>query len=495
MSWLVVLPLLLPFLTAILLMALGGAAQKWASAVGAAVQLAAALFLLRSVSNNGILVSQGGGWPAPFGISLVVDHFSAIMVAVSGVMSLAVAVYAAVDINESRGRLGFHPLFHLQIAGINGAFTAGDIFNLYVWFEVLLAASFALLTLGSEARQLKGAPVYFALNLIASALLLTAVALLYGLTGTLNMAELAIWLPQQPAGVVTSVAMLLLLAFGLKAAFFPLYFWLPAAYPTPPIAVSAIFSGLLTKVGVYALIRLYTLMPEWTIAYAQGVLIVVAGLTMLSGVLGAVAQNEMRRLLSFHIISQVGYPLMGLAFFTPLALAGTIFFLVHVIIAKAALFLLAGVVQKLCRTLELDDAGGLYGSYPMVSLLFLIPALSLAGIPPFSGFWAKLVLVEAGLEVGQYAIVAVSLLVSLLTLFSMAKIWMKAFWKPLPPGKELVPNPTSGRLLRYLPMGTLALVLLAMGLLAQPFLAVSQRAAEELLQPAHYIESVLGEGE
>ncbi|NJK81537.1 MAG: Na+/H+ antiporter subunit D [Chloroflexaceae bacterium] len=433
MNVVVILPLLVPFLTAIFgFLAWGNRqAQRLISVVGSTVLLIASLILLWVVSQQGIQATQAGDWPAPFGITFVADTFSAIMVVMVGVMGLSTVIYSLVTIDVEREAQGFHPLIHMLFVGVCGAFLTGDIFNLYVWYEVMLIASFVLLVMGGERSQLEGGIKYVTLNLLASALFLAAVGLLYGLTGTLNMAHLSEVVPTlvEQQGMVTVVAMLFLFAFGIKGALFPLFFWLPASYHTPPIAVTVIFSALLTKVGVYSLIRVFTLIFTGDAVFVQVVLLVIAGFTMVTGVLGAVAQYEMRRLLSFHIISQIGYLLMGLALFTPLSLAASVFFMAHVILAKSALFLVGGVLNRLAGTYDLKKLGGFYRVSPVLAVLFFIPAMSLAGIPPLSGFWAKFALIRAGLETQQYAIVAASLVVSVLTLFSMTKIWAEAFLK------------------------------------------------------------------
>jgi multicomponent Na+:H+ antiporter subunit D len=358
----------------------------------------------------------------------------------------------------------------------------------------MLMASFVLLALGGERGQLEGAIKYVTLNLVASTLFLSALGILYGLVGTLNMADLALHLPEvSRPGLSSTLAMLFLAAFGIKAALFPFFFWLPASYHTPPVAVSAIFAGLLTKVGVYALIRIFTLLFVQDLGYTHGLILIIACLTMITGVLGAVVQNEFRRILSFHIISQVGYMVLGLGLFTPLALTGSVFYLVHHIIVKTNLFLVSGVVLKLRGTLELGQSGGLYRDAPGLSALFLIPALSLAGLPPLSGFWAKLILVWAALKMESYLVAAVALGVGLLTLYSMTKIWGKVFWGAPPDGAAEAINPSpSSRWALYLPMVLLALLTVGIGLLVEPVFALSSRAAEQLLNPAGYVLAVLG---
>jgi multicomponent Na+:H+ antiporter subunit D len=389
-------------------------------------------------------------------------------------------------------------LLLILLMGVCGAFLTGDLFNLYVWFEVLLMASFVLLTLGGERGQIEGGFKYVTLNLIASTLFLTALGLVYGMTGTLNMAALAQSLPTAPyPGLILTVSMLFLVGFGIKAAAFPLFFWLPASYHTPPVAVSAVFIGLLTKVGVSALLRLFTLLFMQDTAFTHTLILVVAGCTMVTGVLGAVAQNEFRRILAFHSVSQVGYMLMGLGLFTPLALAGALYFMIHHSVVKTNLFLVSGVVYEMQGSYELKKLGGQYRAFPALAALFLVSALSLAGAPPFSGFFAKLSLVQAGLALGHYAIVGVSLAVGALTLFSMVKIWAEVFWKAppaAPGGGEATMYAIPRRRLAVLltPVAVLALTTVLLGVLAEPVLTLVTRAAAQLLDPTEYITRVLG---
>jgi multicomponent Na+:H+ antiporter subunit D len=366
----------------------------------------------------------------------------------------------------------------------------------------MLIASFVLLALGGERAQMEGAIKYVTLNLVASAIFLAAVGILYGVAGTLNMADLARQLREVTyQNLVNALAMMFLIAFGIKAAVFPLYFWLPAAYHTPPAAVSAIFAGLLTKVGVYALIRVFTLIFRQDVPYTHTLILIVAALTMVTGVLGAAAQSEFRRILSFHIVSQIGYMIMGLGLLTPWGLAGSVLYLTHHIIVKTNLFLVSGWVQHVFGSGELKLLGGVYRSHPLAAVLFLVPAMSLAGLPPLSGFFAKLTLIKAGLEVEQYAIVATALVVGLLTMFSMTKIWAEVFWKPrpasvteaqafdTPAGRQHV---QTARLL-LLPIAALSAVTITIGLGVEWFTALSLRASEQLLDPAGYIQAVLGD--
>jgi multicomponent Na+:H+ antiporter subunit D len=380
----------------------------------------------------------------------------------------------------------------LLIMGVSGAFATGDLFNLYVWFEVMLMASFVLMAMGGTRAQMEGATKYVVLNLMGSILFLMAIAVSYTQAGTLNMADMAVQFSQRDnPGLVTVLSVLFLSAFGIKAAIFPFFFWLPASYHTPPVVITALFSGLLTKVGVYSLVRVFTLIFTGDPGFTQPLLLILAGLTMVIGVLGAAAQWDLRRLLAFHIISQIGYLVMGLGLFTELALAGTVFFMVHVIFAKTALFLVSGIIHNTVGTFNLKKIGGLFRSYPLLTLMFAFPALSLAGLPPFSGFFAKLILVRAGLSMpdagsGPYIIVAVSLVVSLLTLFSMSKIWVEGFWTPA------VDEHPRNRITawQWTPVILLSVVVLVLG--SEPFFVISQQAAAQLMDRTQYIQAVLG---
>ena len=498
MSALVVLPILVPLATAIacLFAWRRRGLQRALSVAGAALLLGVATLLLLQVSSQGIQVMRAGSWPAPFGITLVADLLAAIMVLLTGITGLAVAVYSLGSVDERREAHGYHVLYHVLLMGVCGAFLTGDLFNLYVSFEIMLMASFVLLALGGERAQLEGGVKYVSLNLLSSAIFLAAVGVLYGIAGTLNMADLARAAALGIApNLVPVLAVLFLVAFGIKAALFPFFFWLPASYHTPPIAVSAVFAGLLTKVGVYALMRAFTLIFIGDTAFTHGLILLAAALTMVTGVLGAAAQMEFRRVLSFHIVSQIGYMVMGLGLLTPLGLAGSVFYLMHHIVVKTNLFLVGGIVRHLGGSYALKDLGGLYRSHPFLGVVFLVPAFSLAGIPPLSGFWGKMVLVKAGIEAEAWGITAVALVVSLLTLYSMTKLWNEAFWKPRPldaSGPRTEPASVPATLMG--PVLALAAVTVAVGLGAGPVFDLASRAAAQLSDPSQYIAAVLGPG-
>ncbi|MCG6657707.1 Na+/H+ antiporter subunit D [Halomonas campisalis] len=501
----VALPVLLPLLSGAvsLLFWRSRPMQRFVAVAGNAALLGVALWLIASVSREGHVVIQMGGWPAPFGITLVADMLSAVMVVLTGILGLALAIYSLASTGPGHEKFGYYPLMHLLLAGVAGAFLTGDIFNLYVWFEVMLVASFALLILGGEKAQMEGAIKYVTLNLLASVIFLTAIGLTYGMVGTLNMADIAQRLAvAEHQGMVEVLAVMFMVAFGIKAAAFPLFFWLPASYHTPPVAVSALFAGLLTKVGVYSLFRVFSLMFDQTLGYTQDLLIWGAALTMVTGVLGAAAQFEFRRILSFHIVSQIGYMILGLALFTPLAIAGGVFAVVHNMVVKTNLFLISGITRRLQGTYELKKMGGLYRERPWLAVAFFLSAFSLAGIPPLSGFFAKFVIVRAGIEAEAYVVTAIALAVGLMTLYSMVKIWNEVFWKTLPednlvPAEEIVIGDDSRIVppslwLMYLPVAVLALFSLLIGIFAEPLMGIMNQVGEQLMHPQGYIEAVLG---
>ncbi|SMX23277.1 Na+/H+ antiporter subunit D [Boseongicola aestuarii] len=499
MSWLLSLPLFIPFVAGVVSFLLkDGPGGRWASVLGSAAMLVASGALMTTVLREGVVAGQMGGWPAPFGISLVADYLSAVMVVITAITALAVSIYAMADVEARIARLGYHALFQILIAGVAGAFLTGDLFNLYVWFEVMLIASFGLLVMGGSKEQIDGGVKYVALNLVSTILFLTGIGLMYGMTGTLNMADLALIVPTlENQGLVTVVAMMFMVAFGVKAAVFPLFFWLPAAYHTPSFSTSAVFAGLLTKVGVYALIRMFTLVFVGDISFTHEVLLWVACFTMVTGVLGAAAQNDFRKILSFHIVSQIGYMILGLALMTPLAIVGAVFYLVHHIIVKANLFLVAGVASKIAGSTELKRIGGLYATAPLLAVLFLVPAFSLAGFPPLSGFWAKFILVKATLEDGRGFVAFIALAVGALTIFSMTKIWAEAFWSPHPDNQEpkLSTLSKGERRALLMPIAGLAVLTCIIGLFPEPFVQFAEGSAAQLLDSSAYIEAVLGVSE
>lgn len=494
MNNLIVFPIIIPFIIGAILLitAKHYKVQRVLSGITILGMLALSIYLAIMVHKEGIMIVEAGSWSAPFGIVIVADLFSTLMVLLTSILSVACLFFAFKTITPKREKFYFYPFYFFLLAGANGAFLTGDIFNLFVFFEVTLMASYALIVNGGTKLQLRESFKYMIINVFASALFVVAVAWLYSVTGTLNMAHLSERVAElNQTGVLNSIAILFLIVFATKGALFPLYFWLPRSYFGPPAAIAALFGGLLTKVGIYAIIRVFTLIFYHEPGYThKEVIVVIAGFTMLFGVLGAVSQFNFKRILSYHIISQVGYMVMGLGIFTPLAVAGAIYYIIHHMIVKTALFLLAGATEQVTDTTELKKMGGLLKTHPVLAWMFFISAISLAGIPPFSGFFSKFPIILAGFQEKQYVIAGIALLVGLLTLFSMIKIFSYTFWGEQQHSKEQSKRPI-GKLL--LPIAPLVILTIVLGLAAEPLFQYSLQIAEQIMDPSIYIESVLKE--
>jgi multicomponent Na+:H+ antiporter subunit D len=430
------LPVLLPLLGAAGALLVSGhpTYQRTLSTTVLTAVLVVSLVLLFVADAEGASAVSVGGWPVPLGIVLVVDRLSALMLVVASTVALGVLVFAvgqgAADGSEGTPLSIFHPTFLVLVAGVSNAFLAGDLFNLYVGFEILLMASYVLLTLGGTAARIRGGITYIVVSLTSSLVFLAAIGLVYAATGTVNMAQLAVRLGELPEGIQVLLQSMLLIAFGIKAAVFPLSAWLPDSYPTAPAPVTAVFAGLLTKVGVYAIIRTQTLLfPGGAL---DDLLLWAALATMLVGILGAVAQSDLRRMLSFTLVSHIGYMVFGIALGTAAGLAGAIFYVAHHIAIQTTLFLVAGLVERQGGTTSIDKLGGLARRSPLLAVLFFVPAMNLAGIPPLSGFIGKLGLLQAGVadgSAGALALVAGGVVTSLLTLLAVARVWTRAFWR------------------------------------------------------------------
>jgi multicomponent Na+:H+ antiporter subunit D len=433
---LVPIPVILPLLGAgvTLMLAHRQAAQRVVSTAILIAVLAVAAVLLVDVDRSGPQVVWIGAWPEPLGISLVADRLSALLLVVSAVVSLAVLVFSIgqgmTGDDEETPLTIYHPTFLVLVAGVSNAFLAGDLFNLFVSFEILLFSSYVLLTLGGTAARIRAGTIYVVVNMLSSSLFLIALAAVYAATGSLNLAQLSERFRDLPTAVALMIQLLLLTTFAIKAAVFPLSFWLPDSYPTAPAPVTAVFAGLLTKVGVYAILRTQTLL--FPTSPLSGLLLWAALLTMLVGILGAVAQSDIKRMLSFTLVSHIGYMVFGIGLATLGGYTGAIFYVVHHITIQTALFLVLGLVERRAGSTSVIRLGGLARLFPLLGVLFFVPAMNLAGIPPMSGFLGKVGLVEAGLRTATplaYALVAASMLTSLLTLYAMAKAWNLAFWR------------------------------------------------------------------
>jgi multicomponent Na+:H+ antiporter subunit D len=489
---LLALPILVPLGTAaiMLLAPKRVLAQRWIGLAGSIGLLASGVALFSHVNAGGIQALQVSGWPAPFGITLVADLLAALLVVAVGIVAVAVSGAAFSGVDPRREAVGYHPLIQILLMGVSGAFLTGDFFNLYVFFEVMLVASFVLMGLHRNQAQLVAAFKYVTINLIASSIFLTALGLLYGTAGTLNMADLArVWPSVRATGMDTVLAVLFVIAFSIKAGLFPLFFWLPASYHTPPAAVGALFAGLLTKVGVYALIRIFTLLFQDGPASLVMLLLTMSALTMVIGLIAAQSERDFRRILSFNLVGHIGYTTASLAVLSTGALAGAIFYVLHHIVVITNLFLVSGVLLRLRRTTDIGSLGGMYAQQPVFAALAMVPIFSLAGVPPFSGFLGKLAILEGTFAAGAYWVGGLVLAVGLLTLLSMGRAWADAFWMPAPADKNDLATP--GRPL-LIAIAGLSAVTLAITVGAGPLFDVTSRAAEQLLHRDEYIRTVLG---
>ncbi|SDI35052.1 Na+/H+ antiporter subunit D [Natribacillus halophilus] len=493
MNNLIILPIVIPAIIGALLVffAKSQKIQRFISVITMTAILFVSIWLSIDVYQNGIQVIALGDWPMPFGIPLVADMFATVMILLSSVVGIFCLFFAFRTIHPNRERFYFYPFYFFLIAGVNGTFLTGDLFNLFVFFEVTLIASYILIVHGSTAFQLRESFKYLAMNVFASMFFVVGVAYIYATTGTMNIAHIGLRVEELgQEGVLNVVAIVLLFVFAMKGALFPLYFWLPRSYTGPPAVVSALFVGLLTKIGIYAIIRVFTVIFNHEISFTHNIILILAGLTMLVGVLGAVAKYDFKSILAYHSVSQVGYMVMGLGIFTPLALAGAIYFMVHHSIVKAGLFLFSGVAEKITGTTDIKQMGGLLKTHPAFSWLFFVTAMSLAGIPPLAGFFGKFTLIVPGLSEGHYVVVAVSLIVGLLTLFSMMKIFSYSFWGRQKHSASQAKIKTRDLLVAISPF---VVTTIAMGLAAEPIFSYFLDMAHELLDPSIYIESVLEE--
>ncbi|WP_059015609.1 Na+/H+ antiporter subunit D [Mycobacterium sp. M26] len=521
------LPVLIPLMAAALTLVAGRRPrlQRLITVVALSAVLAVCAVLVYLTDRDGTQALHVGGWGptdaglGPLGITLVADRLSALMLVVSAVVLLAVVFYAigqGIRDGDDRQPVSiFLPTYLVLSAGVCTAFLAGDLFNLYVGFEVLLSASFVLLTIGASKERVRAGISYVMVSMVSSLIFLIGLALVYAATGTLNMAELSLRLDDVSSGTRGALFAVLLVAFGIKAAVFPLSAWLPDSYPTAPAPVTAVFAGLLTKVGVYAIIRTHSLLfPGGGL---DNVLLVAALLTMVVGILGAIAQSDIKRLLSFTLVSHIGYMVFGIALSSRLGMSGAIYYVAHHIIVQTTLFLVVGLIERQAGASTLRRLGGLAAASPLLAFVFIVPALNLGGIPPFSGFIGKVALLEAGTQSGSvlaWLLVGGSLLTSLLTLYVVARVWTKAFWRARVDAPEgaMADSAPSVLLDDYsqdvafvdrddvgrMPIGMLAptMSLIAVGLAltvaAGPIFSYSDRAADEVLDRGQYISAVLG---
>lgn len=512
-EWLIILPVAIPLIVGALSIMLRGypRVSPVLTLLAMGVLVINGVALLARVLHEGPIAMTMGNWLPPFGISFAVDALGATLSLTGVAIAFLSTVYALGEVDTAANRAGFYAMLNILLAGVNGAFLTGDIFNLYVWFEVFLISSFGLIILGGERLQLDGAVKYCFLNLLATTMFLIATAYLYGTVGTLNMADLSGKLAAAPADPqFLPISLLLLVGFGMKAAAFPLYFWLPASYHTPKPVVSALFAGLLTKVGVYALLRTFTvIMPAASEGPLFDILFAVAIGTIVIGLFGALAETNLRRMLGYLLISGIGVLLVGLSLRTQAALSAMIFYTVHSMVVMTALYFLAGSIERTGGGSSLRDVRGLYLAGPLIALLFLTLGLALAGFPPLSGFWPKALLINEALAEQAYTAVAALILNGIISTIVIGRAWSLLFWRPRPEvaapaaiSLSAAANPappqldgasSRGQLLMVGPAVALTLAAIALGLFPAPLLDLANEGAAHLLDPSAYIRAVLGD--
>lgn len=495
-DWVIILPVVLALMGAALLLTLRnsrGGQAGFAILVVIAI-IACDLILLNNVRLLGPQAMTMGKWLPPFGISFTADIMGAAFALAGAVVTLVVLIYVQSDIASREVRYGFHSMVLLLLAGVTGAFLTGDLFNLYVWFELMLIASFGLLIMGGRKIQLDGAIKYGFINFLATTIFLIALGLIYGLLGTLNMADIVAVAPKAPQGPMTAIAALLLLAFGMKAAAFPVNAWLPASYHTPNAAVSALFGGLLTKVGAYALLRsLVALLPA-SRDFMEPAITVVAIATLILSPLGALSQTNLRRAIGFMLIGGIGSILAGIAMGTLHGIAGAIMYAFHSMLTISALYLVAGLIERQTGTDDTRHMGGLYTANSPLSILFLVLVFAVAGLPPFLGFWPKLLLIEGGIGQGNNIMVFVLVLSSFLTVIAGTRLWSHIFWRAGREGENSEqPNDRLRALsprdnwLALAPTAALVAIVVWFGLQPNVLFEAGRFAAGQLLTTDNYI--------
>lgn len=494
-DWLIILPIALCIGVGAVLMMMRHAIRYHALVAIAALALLVVLdaALLWKVATQGPFTMVMGRWLPPFGIAFTADLTGALLSLAAAIVALAGAIHAGSDIDASGRRYGFYPFLMLLMAGVTGAFLTGDIFNLYVWFEVLLISSFGLIVLGSTREQIDGALKYAVLNLIGTTLFLITVGYLYAIFGTLNMADIALKANglRETAPLMT-LASLFTLAFAMKAAAFPVNFWLPASYHTPRIVVSALFGGLLTKVGIYSLLRVMVMLFPVEREELSIVIAASAALTMVLGAMGALAQNDIRRMLGYIVISGIGYMMAGIAIGTPSGVSGAIFYALHSMVLMTALYLAAGHAARLGGGFSLTVLGGLYRQAPWFSALALALFFAGSGLPPFSGFWPKAVLVKSAIDIGAWWLAAAILLSGFIATIAFGRVFLLCFWRPA--AKPLPQPALPAAAPSVAPLVALTLLVVFFGLFPESLLDLSQDAAAGLGNPQAYIHSVFPEG-
>ncbi len=492
MNNLLILPVVIPLVMGLLMVLFRKniSLQKIVSAASITATGAVAVLLMIQNEQEGIQTLQIGGWQAPFGITYAADMFSSLLLATTSIVALSCVLFAFKTIGEERESYYFYPIFLFLITGVNGSFLTGDLFHLFVCFEVMLISSYVLLSLGGTRKQLRESVKYVLINLISSFLFLVGVAYIYAVLGTLNMADLSVKVAEAgQGGMLTAISLVFLIVFSLKAGLL-LFFWLPGSYSAPPTAIAAVFAGLLTKVGMYAIFRLFTLVFYHEPQITHLLIGVLGAVTMLLGAIGAVAYGDIKKILTYNVIIGVGFIMAGLASMSIAGMTGSVFYLIHDMIIKALIFLIGGTIISLTGTSKLEDMSGLIRTHPYLGWMFFTAALALAGIPPLSGFLGKVFITQGTFEAEYYWLGGIGLLTSLLVLYSIMKIFMNAFWGETYLSEEMEKGSTKGVMV---PIALLTGLTVLLGVGAEGISSYVNLAAEGLMNPELYIKAVFGE--
>ncbi len=490
MNNIIVMPMIIPLLTGVILIFFRNyiKLQRIITLLSMLATGATSIYILNLIQKEGILRLDFGGWLPPYGILFVADSFSVLLVLTTAIVSSIILLYAFSTIGTARENMFFYSFVLFLIAGVNGSFLTGDIFNLFVSFEVMLLASYVLITLGGRKVQLIESIKYVVINVLSSWFFLLGIAYLYGTIGTLNMAHLSVRIAEVgQTPLLTVISIIFLIVFSLKSGLL-LYFWLPGSYSTPPTAIAALFGALLTKVGMYAMFRIFTLIFYHEPTITHTLIGVMAAVTMIGGSIGAIAYKDIRQIVTYNVIITVGFILVGLAVSTEIAIQGSIYYLIHDMIIKALLFLLTGTMIYVTGTASIEKISGLIKNYPLLGWLFFLSILSLAGIPPLSGFLGKLYIGQGAVEAESFILLAIAIISSLFVLYSMLRIFMNTFW-----GETIISKedevPLTKRLL--IPCVLLGMGTVALGLGAEGLALYVSDAAYTLMNPEVYIDAVL----
>ena len=485
--------------------------QQATSLLGAVVYAVAVGAMILAVYPDTILTYQLGEWPAPFGITIVADSLSAFMLGLTAVLVVPAIVFSIRYIGEYGQRISYHPLFHFMLVGVTGSFLTGDIFNMFVWFEVMLMASYVLVVFYSGPEQTRAALQYVVLNLVGSAIMLLSIGGIYATVGTLNMADLARRLGDPAAygfdpAPVLGLTALLFAVFALKAGLVPFQFWVPAAYTAAPAPVTAMLAGVVKKVGVYAIVRLYfevfaaarlpvslpAIGGESFLAFYGPVLFLMATASIIVGGVSAIERDEMKGLLAYSSIGQVGFIVLPLAIAATipslqgLAIVATLIYALNHALAKGLLFLVAGAIQSGSGSTDFHDISGMSSVAPWLTGAFFVGGLALVGIPPLSGFFAKLLVFQTALGGLNVLPLAIALLGAILTIAYISRAWNRGFWGDVSP----MAGDFEADTVQIVVLVVLALAIVAVGVGFDPIFEFANAASDAALSRSAYIEAV-----